>query len=113
MIFEKLKALAENKHFVKHVSEQKSGTDNIISYWQLSLFLSQDFVHHFRVLLPEGSSATREGIQQCLDQLDLEPDAYQVGKTMVFTLPSPFQFFSTVKLGVTSVFNVTHCHFLN
>ncbi|XP_040888814.1 unconventional myosin-IXAa isoform X3 [Toxotes jaculatrix] len=44
----------------------------------------KDFVHHFCVLLPEGTSATREGIQQCLDQLDLEPDGYQVGKTMVF-----------------------------
>ncbi|XP_058484724.1 unconventional myosin-IXAa isoform X1 [Solea solea] len=44
----------------------------------------KDFVHHFCVLLPEGTSATREGIQQCLDQLHLKPDGYQVGKTMVF-----------------------------
>ncbi|XP_044064047.1 unconventional myosin-IXAa isoform X4 [Siniperca chuatsi] len=44
----------------------------------------KDFVHHFCVLLPEGTSATREGIHQSLDQLDLEPDGYQVGKTMVF-----------------------------
>ncbi|XP_044210725.1 unconventional myosin-IXAa isoform X2 [Thunnus albacares] len=44
----------------------------------------EDFVHHFCVLLPESTSATREGIQQCLDQLDLAPDGYQVGKTMVF-----------------------------
>ncbi|XP_076588668.1 unconventional myosin-IXAa isoform X2 [Chaetodon auriga] len=44
----------------------------------------KDFVHHFSVLLPEGTSATREGIQQCLDELDLQPDGYQVGKTMVF-----------------------------
>uniref|UniRef100_A0A669DYZ5 Myosin IXA n=1 Tax=Oreochromis niloticus TaxID=8128 RepID=A0A669DYZ5_ORENI len=44
----------------------------------------KDFVHHFSVLLPEGTSATREGIQQCLDQLDLQADGYQVGKTKVF-----------------------------
>ncbi|XP_041822748.1 unconventional myosin-IXAa isoform X2 [Chelmon rostratus] len=44
----------------------------------------KDFVHHFSVLLPECTSATREGIQQCLDELDLQPDGYQVGKTMVF-----------------------------
>ncbi|XP_068580333.1 unconventional myosin-IXAa isoform X6 [Cebidichthys violaceus] len=44
----------------------------------------KDFVHHFSVLLPERTSATRDGIQQSLDQLDLEPDGYQVGKTMVF-----------------------------
>ncbi|XP_026233600.1 unconventional myosin-IXAa isoform X4 [Anabas testudineus] len=44
----------------------------------------KDFVHNFSVLLPEGTSATREEIQHCLDQLDLEQDGYQVGKTMVF-----------------------------
>ncbi|CAJ1049288.1 unconventional myosin-IXAa [Xyrichtys novacula] len=44
----------------------------------------KDFVHHFNVLLPSNARATREGIQKCLDQLDLQPDGYQVGKTMVF-----------------------------
>ncbi|KAM7015591.1 LOW QUALITY PROTEIN: unconventional myosin-IXAa [Tautogolabrus adspersus] len=44
----------------------------------------KDFVHHFSVLLPESTRATREDIQECLDQLDLQPDGYQVGKTMVF-----------------------------
>lgn len=46
----------------------------------------QDFVHHFHVLLPKGTNATREDIHGCLDQLDLEPDGYQVGRTMVGTL---------------------------
>ncbi|XP_077375069.1 unconventional myosin-IXAa isoform X3 [Festucalex cinctus] len=44
----------------------------------------KDFVHHFSVLLPERISTTREDIQHWLDQLNLEPDGYQVGKTMVF-----------------------------
>ncbi|XP_037305515.2 unconventional myosin-IXAa isoform X6 [Pungitius pungitius] len=44
----------------------------------------KDFTHHFSVLLPERVRATREGIQQSLDQLDLQADGYQVGKTMVF-----------------------------
>uniref|UniRef100_A0A3Q3FWG0 Myosin IXA n=1 Tax=Labrus bergylta TaxID=56723 RepID=A0A3Q3FWG0_9LABR len=44
----------------------------------------KDFVHHFSVLLSESTRATREDIQECLDQLDLQPDGYQVGKTMVF-----------------------------
>ncbi|KAM6943166.1 unconventional myosin-IXAa [Xenentodon cancila] len=44
----------------------------------------QDFIHHFRVLLPEGASATREGIQECLGQIHLQPEGYQVGKTKVF-----------------------------
>uniref|UniRef100_A0AAQ4RXS0 Myosin IXA n=1 Tax=Gasterosteus aculeatus aculeatus TaxID=481459 RepID=A0AAQ4RXS0_GASAC len=44
----------------------------------------KDFIHHFSVLLPERARATRDGIQQSLDQLDLQADGYQVGKTMVF-----------------------------
>ncbi|CAN9506573.1 unnamed protein product [Ophioblennius macclurei] len=44
----------------------------------------KDFVHHFSVLLPEGASATKEEIQEFLDQLDLQDDGYQVGKTQVF-----------------------------
>ncbi|XP_061133421.1 unconventional myosin-IXAa isoform X2 [Syngnathus typhle] len=44
----------------------------------------KDFVHHFYVLLPESINTSRENIQHWLDQLDLEPDGYQVGKTMVF-----------------------------
>uniref|UniRef100_A0A8K9X1Y3 Myosin IXA n=1 Tax=Oncorhynchus mykiss TaxID=8022 RepID=A0A8K9X1Y3_ONCMY len=44
----------------------------------------QDFIRHFHVLLPEGTSATQEGIRQYLGQVDLAPDGYQVGKTMVF-----------------------------
>lgn len=43
-------------------------------------------MHHYHVLLPEGTNATREGIRGGLDQLDLEPDGYQVGRTMVGTI---------------------------
>uniref|UniRef100_A0A8C7ZZF1 Myosin IXA n=1 Tax=Oryzias sinensis TaxID=183150 RepID=A0A8C7ZZF1_9TELE len=44
----------------------------------------EDFVHHFHVLLPPGVSVARESIQECLGQLDLQPEGYQVGKTKVF-----------------------------
>ncbi|XP_030620550.1 unconventional myosin-IXAa [Chanos chanos] len=44
----------------------------------------QDFAHHFHVLLPEGTHATREGIRNYLCQVDLAPDGFQVGRTMVF-----------------------------
>ncbi|XP_035992065.1 LOW QUALITY PROTEIN: unconventional myosin-IXAa [Fundulus heteroclitus] len=44
----------------------------------------KDFVHHFSVLLPDGTSSTRESIQESMDQLDLQPEGYQVGKTKVF-----------------------------
>uniref|UniRef100_A0A8C6KY96 Myosin IXA n=1 Tax=Nothobranchius furzeri TaxID=105023 RepID=A0A8C6KY96_NOTFU len=44
----------------------------------------KDFVHHFSVLLPEGTKATRESIQECLDHLDLQSEGFQVGKTKVF-----------------------------
>ncbi|MCJ8736085.1 hypothetical protein PDJAM_G00254800 [Pangasius djambal] len=44
----------------------------------------QDFVHHFHVLLPSGLSASQSGIREFLQGVDLDPDGYQVGKTMVF-----------------------------
>ncbi|XP_054627652.1 unconventional myosin-IXAa isoform X3 [Dunckerocampus dactyliophorus] len=51
----------------------------------------KDFVQHFSVLLPESTRTTGEGIQHWLDQLDLAPDGYQVGKTMVFLRESERQ----------------------
>ncbi|XP_026123991.1 unconventional myosin-IXa-like isoform X6 [Carassius auratus] len=45
----------------------------------------QDFVRHFHVLLPEGSSqASQEAIRRYLHQVDLTPEGFQVGRTMVF-----------------------------
>ncbi|XP_037835725.1 unconventional myosin-IXAa isoform X2 [Kryptolebias marmoratus] len=44
----------------------------------------KDFVHHFNVLLPEDTGASRESIQECLDHLNLQAEGYQVGKTKVF-----------------------------
>ncbi|XP_030232317.1 unconventional myosin-IXAa isoform X2 [Gadus morhua] len=44
----------------------------------------KDFVRHFRVLLPEGTRASKEDIQRFLGQVDLAPDGFQVGRTMVF-----------------------------
>ncbi|XP_060743517.1 unconventional myosin-IXAb isoform X2 [Tachysurus vachellii] len=44
----------------------------------------QDFVRHFHVLLPSGLSAGQVGIREFLQGVQLDPDGYQVGKTMVF-----------------------------
>ncbi|XP_068078218.1 unconventional myosin-IXAa isoform X6 [Danio rerio] len=45
----------------------------------------QDFARHFHVLLPEGSNqASQEAIRQYLQQVDLTPEGFQVGRTMVF-----------------------------
>ncbi|XP_010873983.2 unconventional myosin-IXAa isoform X3 [Esox lucius] len=44
----------------------------------------QDFVRLFRVLLPEGTRPVQEDIGQYLRKVELVPDGYQVGKTMVF-----------------------------
>ncbi|XP_072528322.1 unconventional myosin-IXAb isoform X7 [Salminus brasiliensis] len=44
----------------------------------------QDFAHHFHVLLPDGTGDSQAGIQEFLKRADLDPDGYQVGKTMVF-----------------------------
>ncbi|GAA6091242.1 unconventional myosin-IXAb isoform X1 [Tachysurus ichikawai] len=43
----------------------------------------QDFVRHFHVLLPSGLSAGQVGIREFLQGVQLDPDGYQVGKTMV------------------------------
>ncbi|XP_067091256.1 unconventional myosin-IXAb [Osmerus mordax] len=44
----------------------------------------QDFVHHFHVLLPRGTSPTKSGIRELFRQVHLTPAGYQVGNTMVF-----------------------------
>uniref|UniRef100_W5KIS7 Myosin IXAa n=1 Tax=Astyanax mexicanus TaxID=7994 RepID=W5KIS7_ASTMX len=44
----------------------------------------QEFVRHFHVMLPEDLRPTQEGIRCYLGHLDLTPDGYQVGHSMVF-----------------------------
>ncbi|XP_030586594.1 unconventional myosin-IXAb-like isoform X2 [Archocentrus centrarchus] len=44
----------------------------------------QDFVHHFHVLLPRGTSPTKSGIREFFRRIHLLPAGYQVGSTMVF-----------------------------
>ncbi|MGH0125371.1 UNVERIFIED_CONTAM: hypothetical protein FKN15_028752 [Acipenser sinensis] len=44
----------------------------------------QDFVDHFHVLLPDGTGASQHSIREYLSQVDLNPDSFQVGNTMVF-----------------------------
>uniref|UniRef100_A0AAR2JDQ5 Myosin IXA n=1 Tax=Pygocentrus nattereri TaxID=42514 RepID=A0AAR2JDQ5_PYGNA len=47
-------------------------------------YVFKDFAHHFHVLLPDGIGASQASIQDFLQRLDLDPDGYQVGKSMVF-----------------------------
>ncbi|KAM9375295.1 unconventional myosin-IXa [Phaethornis superciliosus] len=44
----------------------------------------QDFVNHFHVLLPQGISPSRINIHDFFQKIKLDPDNYQVGRTMVF-----------------------------
>ncbi|XP_051808585.1 unconventional myosin-IXAa-like isoform X10 [Acanthochromis polyacanthus] len=44
----------------------------------------QDFVRHFHVLLPRGTSPTKSGIREFFRRIHLPPAGYQVGNTMVF-----------------------------
>ncbi|KAM9753299.1 unconventional myosin-IXAb-like isoform 2-T2 [Menidia menidia] len=44
----------------------------------------QDFVSHFHVLLPRGTSPTKSGIREFFRRIHLPPAGYQVGNTMVF-----------------------------
>ncbi|KAM6973365.1 unconventional myosin-IXAb [Aplochiton taeniatus] len=44
----------------------------------------QDFVRHFQVLSPRGTSPTKSGVREFFRQIHLPPAGYQVGNTMVF-----------------------------
>uniref|UniRef100_A0A8C5X8M5 Myosin IXA n=1 Tax=Malurus cyaneus samueli TaxID=2593467 RepID=A0A8C5X8M5_9PASS len=44
----------------------------------------QDFVNHFHVLLPQRISPSKHNIQDFFWKIKLDPDNYQVGRTMVF-----------------------------
>uniref|UniRef100_A0A8B9CT92 Myosin IXA n=1 Tax=Anser brachyrhynchus TaxID=132585 RepID=A0A8B9CT92_9AVES len=44
----------------------------------------QDFVNHFHVLLPQGISPSKHNIHDFFRKIKLNPDNYQVGRTMVF-----------------------------
>ncbi|XP_021262438.1 unconventional myosin-IXa isoform X2 [Numida meleagris] len=44
----------------------------------------QDFVNHFHVLLPQGISPSKHNVQDFFRKIKLNPDNYQVGRTMVF-----------------------------
>uniref|UniRef100_A0A4W5P7N3 Myosin IXAb n=1 Tax=Hucho hucho TaxID=62062 RepID=A0A4W5P7N3_9TELE len=44
----------------------------------------QDFVRHFRVLLPDSTRSTKSGIREFFRQVHLAPAGYQVGNTTVF-----------------------------
>lgn len=49
-------------------------------YWP---HIKQDFVRHFHVLLPRGTSPTKSGIREFFRRIHLPPAGYQVGNTMV------------------------------
>uniref|UniRef100_A0A8C2T3N6 Myosin IXA n=1 Tax=Coturnix japonica TaxID=93934 RepID=A0A8C2T3N6_COTJA len=44
----------------------------------------QDFVDHFHVLLPQGISPSKHNVHDFFRKIKLNPDNYQVGRTMVF-----------------------------
>ncbi|XP_072202037.1 unconventional myosin-IXa isoform X2 [Excalfactoria chinensis] len=44
----------------------------------------QDFVNHFHVLLPQGISPSKHNVHDFFRKIKLNPDNYQVGRTMVF-----------------------------
>uniref|UniRef100_A0A674PN07 Myosin IXA n=1 Tax=Takifugu rubripes TaxID=31033 RepID=A0A674PN07_TAKRU len=44
----------------------------------------QDFVRHFHVLMPHGTTPTKSGIREFFRRSHLPPAGYQVGNTMVF-----------------------------
>lgn len=49
----------------------------------------QDFVRHFHVLMPHGTTPTKSGIREFFRRSHLPPAGYQVGNTMVL-IPTDF-----------------------
>uniref|UniRef100_A0A673BL81 Myosin IXB n=1 Tax=Sphaeramia orbicularis TaxID=375764 RepID=A0A673BL81_9TELE len=44
----------------------------------------QEFIEHFRVLLPKTAAASKESISALLEKMGLDPYTFQIGKTKVF-----------------------------
>lgn len=59
--------------------------------------IHQDFVRHFHVLLPEGTGANQESIRRYLCRVDLAPEGFQVGRTMVW--PTKLHYPCLIPLG--------------
>ncbi|XP_072138219.1 unconventional myosin-IXAa isoform X1 [Mobula birostris] len=51
----------------------------------------QEFVDHFRVLLPQGTTSSKCSIQQFVRSVSLNGNSYQVGETMIFMKESERQ----------------------
>uniref|UniRef100_A0A8C7YAS6 Myosin IXAb n=1 Tax=Oryzias sinensis TaxID=183150 RepID=A0A8C7YAS6_9TELE len=49
-----------------------------------SKFTFQEFVRHFHVLMPRGTTPTKSGIREFFRRIHIPPAAYQVGNTKVF-----------------------------
>uniref|UniRef100_A0A803YBX8 Myosin IXA n=1 Tax=Meleagris gallopavo TaxID=9103 RepID=A0A803YBX8_MELGA len=52
----------------------------------------QDFVNHFHVLLPQGINPSKHNVHDFFRKIKLNPDNYQVGRTMVFVKERERQF---------------------
>lgn len=56
----------------------------LISYLLCVVLLLQEFIEHFRVLLPKKASASKDDISALLGKkMGLDPTTYQIGKTKV------------------------------
>jgi len=53
-------------------------------FYNIFLFIFQDFVSHFHVLLPRNIIPSKFNIQDFFRKINLNSDNYQVGKSMVF-----------------------------
>lgn len=62
---------------------ERSSKTQLTKSWCCFFFPSQDFVNHFHVLLPQGISPSKHNIHDFFRKIKLDPDNYQVGRTMV------------------------------
>lgn len=53
----------------------------------------EEFIQHYRILLPKGLLSSRNDIKEFLERMNLNQDNYQMGKTKVFMRESKFDLF--------------------
>lgn len=58
----------------------------LMSHFTFMMSSFQDFVRHFHVLMPHGTTPTKSGIREFFRRSHLPPAGYQVGNTMVLIL---------------------------
>lgn len=71
----------------------------------------EEFIQHYRILLPKGLLSSRNDIKEFLERMNLNQDNYQMGKTKVFMRESKFDLF--ISFFISFFLNIFFFFFFN